>query len=126
MLISSKYAKMILATVVAVVTALAAALGTNGQSLGDFTLQDWLTVLLSILGTGAVTAWATNVPGIAGGIIKAVLATLGAFVTGVVTGYADGVLTQADLLVAISAAVVALAAVYEQPNVGEPAVAPPR
>lgn len=116
MLLSGKYAKMVLATLVAVVTALSAALGTNGQSLGDFTLQDWLTVLASILGTGAVTAWATNVPGVAGGIIKATLATFGAFVTGVVTGYADGVLTQADLLVAISAAVVALAAVYEQPN----------
>jgi hypothetical protein len=112
-----KYAKAVIATLIAVAAALTTALGTSPQqNLGHFDARTWWTVIGAILATGIATVWVENVDGVAGGIIKAVAATLGAFVTALVAAYADNIVTQAELIGAISAAAVALLAVYQTPN----------
>lgn len=114
---NSKYAKAIVATIVAILSALATALGTSPQqNLSHFDTRAWLTVIAAILSTGAITWWTENVPGIAGGIIKAVVGSFGAFLTALIAAYADNIVTQAELIGAISAGLVALAAVYQVPN----------
>lgn len=120
---NSKYAKAILATVIAIATALVTALGTSPQqNLGHLHGADWWKIIGAILASGAATWWAQNVPGIAGGIIKAFLAAGGAFVTALLTAYADTIVTQGELIGAISAALVALAAVYQVSNIPSPTV----
>lgn len=112
-----KYAKSILATVIALATVLATALGTSPQqNLGHLDTVDWLKVIVAFLATGAATAWVDNVPGYAGGIIKAAVATIGTFCTALITAYADQIVTQGELIGAITAALIALAAVYQVPN----------
>lgn len=114
---NSPYAKALIATLVAVASALVTALGTSPQqNLGHLHTGDWLLVIGSILSSGAITWWCQNVPGVAGSIIKAVVGSAGAFVTALITAYADNVVTQAELIGAISAALVALAAVYQTTN----------
>lgn len=111
------YAKAFMATVIAIASALVTALGTSPQqNLGHLGTYDWLKIIGAILASGAVTWWATNVPGIAGGIIKAFLAAGGAFVTSLITAYADSIITQGELIGAISAALIALTAVYQISN----------
>lgn len=113
----SRYAKMVMALLVAIATALVTALGTSPQqSMSNFTTKDWLTIIGAVLATGAVTAAVANIPGVAGGIAKAVVATAGAFVTALITAYADNIVSQAELIGAISAAIVAFTAVYQTPN----------
>jgi hypothetical protein len=112
-----KYAKAVIATIVAIAAALVTALGTSPQqNLSHFDTKDWLLVIGAILASGAITWWTQNVPGVAGQIIKAVVASAGAFVTALIAAYADNIVTQAELIGAISAALVALAAVYQVAN----------
>lgn len=116
---NSPYAKAILATLLAIAAALTTALGTSPQqNLSHFNTQTWLTVIGAVIGSGVLTWWAENVHGLAGGIIKAVIASGGAFVTALIAAYADNVVTQAEWIGAISAALVALAAVYQVANKG--------
>jgi hypothetical protein len=111
------YAKAVLATIIAVATALVTALGTSPQqSLSNFDTKDWLTIIGAILASGAIVWWTENVPGLAGGIIKAVVASVGAFCTALITAYADNIVTQAELIGAVSAGLVALAAIYQVTN----------
>jgi hypothetical protein len=116
----SKYAKEVLALVIAAGTVLVTALGTSPQqNLGHLSGYDWLKCVVAFLATGAVTAFVTNVPGIAGGIIKAFVAGAGAFCTALITAYSDSIITQGELIGAIVAAVIAIAAIYESgPPVG--------
>lgn len=112
-----KYAKAALATLIALATVLVTALGTSPQqNLSHLSTVDWLKVIVAFLATGAVTAWVENVPGFAGGIIKAVVASVGAFCTALITAYADQIVTQGELIGAITAGLIALAAVYQVPN----------
>jgi hypothetical protein len=112
-----KYAKAILATIIAILAALVTALGTSPQqNLGHFDARTWWTVIGAIIASGAFTWWVQNVDGLAGGIIKAVAAGGGAFVTAIIAAYADNIISQAELIGAVSAALVALLAVYQTPN----------
>ncbi len=116
-MLQSKYAKALIATLVAVAAALVTALGTSPQqNLGHLDTRTWLVAIGAILASGAITWWTQNVQGVAGGIIKAVVASAGAFITALITAYADNIVTQAELIGAISAALVALAAVYQISN----------
>lgn len=116
---NSPYAKAIIATLIAVASALVTALGTSPQqNLAHLDTATWLTAIGAVLASGALTWWAQNVSGIAGGIIKAVLAAGGAFVTALITAYADNFVSQAELIGAIAAGLVALAAVYQVQNRG--------
>lgn len=113
-----KYAKGLLALVLAFGTVLVTALGTSPQqNLSHLGWQDWLKVILAFLGTGAFTAWVTNIPGTAGGVIKAFAAGVGTFCTALITAYADQIITQGELIGAVVAAVTAGLAIYQTPNV---------
>jgi hypothetical protein len=123
--LNSKYAKAIIATLVAIAGALVTALGTSPQqNLAHLDTKTWLVAIGAIIASGAMTWWAQNIPGTAGGIIKAVIAAGGAFVASLITAYADNMVTQAEWIGAISAALVALTAVYQvanQPGAAAPA-----
>jgi hypothetical protein len=113
--ISSEYAKAVVALVAAVATAVAAAVG-NG-SLDDLDGSGWVKVALVVLGGTAATWWSENVPGVFGGVIKAVLAAATAGLTALSVAYEnDGVISQGEYLTAVAATLVALAATYQVPN----------
>ena len=112
----SVYVKAIVALVAAIATAVATAVG-NG-SLDDLGGAEWVKVALVVLGGAAATWFVENVPGVFGGVIKAVIGGATAFLTALSVAYEnDGVISQGELLTAIGALLVALSAVYQFRNV---------
>jgi hypothetical protein len=113
------YGKAIIALVVAILTALAQAIG-NG-SLDDLDTEGWVKVALVVLGGAAATWFAENVPGVAGGIIKAVLGAATAGLTAWTVAYEnDHVISQGEWLTIAIAVVGALTLVYQTNNAGTP------
>ena len=113
----SGYIKGLIALLVAVLAALTSAL-TGKTDFADIDTRTWLIALGAVLASGALTAFVTNVAGVAGGIIKAVIGALGATVASLVTSLDDQVLTQVEMLTALSAFVVGLSLVYQIPEPG--------
>lgn len=114
---NSKYAKAIIALVIAVLAALAGALGVDSsKDFGDVDTQTWLIALGAVLASGAVTWWVQNVPGVAGGIIKAVVGALGATIASMITALDDHVFTRFEQVTALSAFAIGLSAVYQIKN----------
>ena len=109
------YVKGLIALAVAVVAALTTAL-TGKTDFADIDTRTWLIALGAVLASGALTAFVTNVAGVAGGIIKAVIGAFGAAVASLVTSLDDQVLTQVEMLTALSAFVVGLSLVYQIPE----------
>jgi CHASE2 domain-containing sensor protein len=107
--------KGFIALAVAVLAALTTAL-TGKTDFADIDTRTWLIALGAVLASGALTAFVTNVTGVAGGIIKAVIGALGAAVASLVTALDDQVLTQVEMLTALSAFVVGLSLVYQIPD----------
>ena len=103
------------ALVVAVLGALAAPL-VGDMSFSDLTSQDWLIMLGTVLASGALVAFVDNVPGVAGGIIKALIGALGAATAVLVSANADAMITTGEKVAALSAFVVGLSAVYQIPD----------
>jgi len=111
-----EYVKAIVTLLAAAVAAVASGVG-NGE-LGDLDGAAWVKIALVVLGGAAATWFVENVPGVAGGIIKAVLGASTAFLAVLSTGYeGDGVISQGELLSALAALLVALTAVYQLRNV---------
>ena len=112
----SEYVKAIATLIAAAAAAVAAAIG-NG-AIDDLDSAGWVKVALVVLGGTAATWFVENVPGVAGGIIKAVLGAATAFLAVLSTGYEnDGFISQGELLTAIGALLLALTAVYQLRNV---------
>ena len=110
-----QYYKAGVALVVAVLTALAQAVG-NG-SLDDLDTEGWVKVALVVLGGAAATWFAENVPGVAGGIIKAVLGAATAGLTAWTVAFEnDGVISQGEWLTIAIAVIGALTLVYQVSN----------
>ncbi len=110
-----KYAKAVIALVAAAATAVAVAVG-NGN-LDDLEGGDWVKIALVVLGGTAATWFAQNVPGVFGGVIKAVLGASTAGLTALSVAYEnDGVISQGEYLTAIGATLVALTVVYQVSN----------
>lgn len=117
--------KAIIALVVAILAALTTAL-TGKTDFGDIDTQTWLIALGTVLASGALTWFVSNIQGVAGGIMKAVIASLGAAVASLVTALDDNALTREEQITALSAFVIGLSLVYQIPNAEpEPAPAPP-
>lgn len=90
------------------------AVGGALQSDGKIDTGEWLIIAAAILGSGALTYIATNVPGVLGGAVKALAAGGSAFVASAIAGYTpDSILTVAELLLAASAAITVLVGTYE-------------
>jgi len=110
-----QYAKAAVALVATIIVAIATAIG-NGE-IGDLSGGDWAGIILTILGGTALVWFVENIQGVAGGIIKSVIAALTAAVTALETGYlSDGAISQGELLTAIGAFAATLAVTYQIPN----------
>jgi hypothetical protein len=112
------YTKAFLAVVVSAAGALVTALGTGNTSVGNLDAKTWLIAAATVLGSGGLVWFAQNVPGVAGGAIKTVVAFLSAGVASLVVALDDKVVTQAEWLTAFSAAAVATGFVYQMQNKG--------
>ena len=110
------YTKAVVTLIASVLAALAAQIG--GGDLDGIDGEGWVRVIVVILGGTAATWFAENVPGVFGGVIKAVLGAGTAFFTSLSAAYEnDGLISQAELLTAASLALAALTAVYQLRNV---------
>lgn len=122
------YIKAGVALAVAIIAALISALGTGATDFGDIDTQTWLIAAGTVLASGALVAFVENVPGLAGGIIKAFVGAAGAAVASLIPALDDKVLSRVEQLTALSAFVVGLSLVYQIPNpeaeASEPAPAP--
>lgn len=110
------YAKAFAAAVVAAAGALVVALGTGNTDFGDISTQNWLIAAGAVLASGGLVWFTENVPGVAGGIIKAVIGGLAAAVASATVALDDDVFTRAEQLTAFGAFVVGLGIVYQLPN----------
>lgn len=110
------YVKAVAAIVVSALGALTVALGTGHTDFDAIDTQTWLVAALAVLGSGGFVWFVENVQGVAGGVIKAVLAFLTAGISALVVALDDDVLTRAEQLTAFSAAIVATGLVYQLTN----------
>jgi len=100
--------------VVSALGALAVALGTGATDFEDIDTKTWLITALAVLGSGGMVWLTENGP--AAPAIKAVMAFLSAGVGSLVLALDDDVLTRAEQLTALAAAVVATGFVYQATN----------
>lgn len=107
--------KAITALLVSLAGALVVALAGFGSdaSIGDLDAKTWLIAAATILASGGITWWVENVKGVAGTAIKTVVAFLSAGIASLVVALDDRVITQAEWLVAFSAAALATGLVYQ-------------
>lgn len=111
--------KAVVAIVVSAAGALVVALGTgNGGTLSSLDATHWLLAAGTILGSGGVVYVVSNLPGVAGGVAKAIVAFLSTGIASLVVALNDNIITQAEWLVAFSAAVTATGLVYQARNSG--------
>jgi hypothetical protein len=108
------YAKAIVAIVVSALGALVVALGTGATDFSDIDTSSWLIAALAVLGSGGMVWLTENGP--AAPAIKAVMAFLSAGIGSLVIALNDDVLTRAEQLSALAAAVVATGFVYQAKN----------
>lgn len=116
----SAYLKALAAIGVSGLGALVVALGAGATDFEDIDTKSWLIAALAVLGSGGFVWFVENVPGIAGGVIKAGLAFLTAGIGSLVIALDDDVLTRAEQLTALSVAIVATGFVYQLANTDEP------
>jgi hypothetical protein len=121
------WAKALTALVLAIITAIAAAIG-NG-SLDDLDTSGWVKVALVILGGSALTQFVENVVGAFGGVIKALMGAATAGLTAWTVAYENDLpglhqISQGEWLTISIAVITALAAVYQIPDGPDPAVEP--
>ena len=109
--------KAVVAIFASAAGALAVGLGAgNNMNLGDLDTKHWLLAIATVLGSGGIVWLCQNVEGVAGGVIKAIVALLSAGVASLVVALNDNHITQAEWLIAIVAAVSATGLVYQAKN----------
>jgi len=108
------YLKALVAVAVSAAGAIVVALGTGATSIGDIDFQSWLIAALAVLGSGGLVWLTENGPYHA--YIKSVMAFLTAGIGSLVLSLDDNVVSQAELLTAASAAIVATGFVYQAAN----------
>lgn len=107
----SFYPKALAALVVSAIGALVVALGTGASDFDDISTQSWLIAAGVVLGSSGMVWLTENGP--AAPAIKAVVAFLSAGIASLVVGLEDDVLSRAEQLTALSAAIVATGFVYQ-------------
>lgn len=109
--------KALIAIVVSAAGALAVALGAgNNAGIGDLDAITWLGIAAAVLGSGGLVWFTENIVGVAGGVIKTIVAFLTAGVASLAAALDDGVVTQSEYIVAFIAAVTATGLVYQFRN----------
>jgi peptidoglycan/LPS O-acetylase OafA/YrhL len=107
----SGYVKALAAVVVSLLGALVVALGTGATDFGDISTKNWLIAIGAVIGSGGMVYLTENGP--AAPAIKAVMAFLGGGIASLVIALDDDVLTRAEQLTALAAAIVATGFVYQ-------------
>lgn len=105
------YTKAILAVLVSALGAVAIALGAGATDFEDISTKSWLIAALAVLGSGGIVWLTENGP--AAPAIKAVMAFLSAGIGSLVLALDDDVLSRAEQLTALAAAIVATGFVYQ-------------
>ena len=117
--LKTNYGKAIVAIVVAFVGALIVATSVGDQSLGDLSTRDWAEAAGAALASGGMVWLVKNIPGVAGGVAKAIAAAATAGIASylVATG-ADSAggatVTSSEWLGILSVAIVATGFVYQE------------
>ena len=111
------YIKAIAAIVVSALGALVVALGTGATDFDDISTQQWLIAIGAMLGSGGMVWLTENGP--AAPAIKAIMGFLSAGVASLVIALEDDVLTRAEQLTALTAAIVATGFVYQLSDDGD-------
>lgn len=111
------YLKAIVTVVAAIVGSIVAVTGPGDMNLGDLDFVSWIQIIAAILASGGLVYVVENIPGVAGGVAKAILAFLTAGFASLVAAAQDGVITQNELLVALGAAIAATGLVYQIKNI---------
>ena len=114
----SAYPKALLAVVVSALGALVVALGTGVTDFGDIDTQTWLIAAGTVLGSGGLVWFTQNGP--AAPAVKAVVSFLTAGFASLAIALDDDVLTRAEQLTALAAAVVATGFVYQVAGKNDP------
>lgn len=110
-------ARPIIKPLVALVGTAIFAIGGAVQGDGKIDTGEWLYIAAAILGAGALTYIATNVPGVYGGAIKSMVAGGSAFVASLIAYYQpDSLLDVSEYLLAAAAAITVLVGTYEVPD----------
>jgi hypothetical protein len=107
------YAKAAVAVVVAALGAIVTALGTGGGTFSTVDGKHWVLAAVAVLGSGAVTWLVENSTH---PYIKAVVAFLSAGFGAAAVALNDNHISQAEWVTIASAAVLALAGVYQVRN----------
>jgi hypothetical protein len=110
---SSGFVKALAAIAVSAAGALVVALGTGATTVEDLDAKSWLIAGIAVLGSGGMVWIVENVEGVAGGVMKAVVAFLTAGFGSLVVALDDDVITQAEWLTAFAAAALATGFVYQ-------------
>lgn len=108
------YAKALAAVAASAIGALVVALGTGATDFDDISTQQWLIAVGAVLGSGGLVWLTENGP--AAPAMKAVMGFLSAGVASLVLALDDDVLTRAEQLTALGAAIVATGFVYQLQN----------
>lgn len=112
------YLKAFLAILVSAAGALVVALGTGNTDIENISTKSWLIAALAVLGSGGLVWLTENGPWHP--YIKTVMAFLTAGIGSLVVALDDDLITQAEWVTAISAAVVATGLVYQATNTPKP------
>jgi hypothetical protein len=112
------YVKVLAAIIVSALGAIVVALGTGASDFGDISTQNWLVAAGAVLGSGGMVWLTENGP--AAPAIKAVMGFLTAGIASLVLGLDDDLLTRAEQLTALTAAIIASGFVYQLDDDEEP------
>lgn len=112
------FPKALLAVVVSALGALVVALGTGNTDFGDISAKSWLVAGIAVLGSGGMVWLTQNGP--AAPAVKAVVGFLTAGFGSLVIALDDDVLTRAEQVSALAAAVVATGFVYQFAGPSDP------
>lgn len=115
------YGKAIVGVLVAFIGALITATTVGDVNLGDLDVKDWVYAAGAALGSGAMIWLVANIPGVMGGVAKAVWAAATAGVATYIlaaseTSAGGENITQSEWLGILMTAVVATGFVYQETN----------
>lgn len=117
--LNTNYGKAIIGVLVAFIGALTTITTVGDQNLGDLSAHDWAYAAGAALSSGALIWLVSNIPGVAGGIAKAIAAAatagIASFLLATTAESAGGeAVTQAEWLGIISVAIIGSGFVYQE------------
>lgn len=113
------YGKAIVGVVVSFIGALIAATTVGDLNLGDLDTKDWVYAAGAALGSGAMIWLVSNIPGVLGGVAKAVWAAATAGIASYIlaaseTSAGGEAITQSEWLGILMVSIVATGFVYQE------------